>query len=280
MHMGLSNDPEEQYRAELMSHFILRKIPNSITEECEEVFHKGRESQKLQQTRKSQQLSAAATSQILQSIQHEGGVLPFSDADTKTTGNTTESNHKAENNKIQHFDEGQAHRGNDNIIEVIDIESSVPFENKPKPGGSTKPTNTIVVASKSAGSTNSANHSSKLPALRDLFCSVEYHRLGEYGLSSSDAAAAYALIVQAGCGSTEELVTFLDEHKQYRPCSCGASEGLGHSQDTGRAVSSTPQHGAHCSSRAASVWVEALTSIKVPAFHAMKIVQALRNDLK
>lgn len=272
--MGLSNDPEEQYRAELMSHFILRKIPNSITEECEEVFHKGRESQKLQQTRKSQQLSAAATAQILQSIQHDNGVLPFSDVDNQQISSGAENNHKAENNKIQHFDADHAHHIDNNHIEVIDIESSVPFGNKPKPAGSTKPTtNTIVVASKPAANANAQNHSSKLPVLRELFCGADYHRLAEHGLSSTDAAAAYALLVQAGCGSTEELLTFLDEYKQCRQCNCGAT-GLE------RGEVSTQQHSPHCSSRAASVWVEALTSIKVPAFHAMKIVQALRNDLK
>jgi hypothetical protein len=30
MHLGLSNDPNEHYRAKLLSHFILRKIPNTL----------------------------------------------------------------------------------------------------------------------------------------------------------------------------------------------------------------------------------------------------------
>eukprot|EP01032_Pedospumella_encystans_P012693 gene12693-14666_t len=52
MHMGLTNDPDVQFRAELLSHFMLRKIPNSIVNEDEDphqdVFAKKRESQKYQ----------------------------------------------------------------------------------------------------------------------------------------------------------------------------------------------------------------------------------------
>lgn len=286
MHMGLSNDPEEQYRAELMSHFILRKIPNNITEECEEVFQKGRESQKLQQTRKSQQLDAAATTQILQNIQQDNAVQPFGGQGDGANAAGALIN-DLPNNKIQRVNESTGGEG-DGSVEIIDMENTIiPFENKTKPTCSvvTKLATQAVVPVLSEHSANTSTntnaaapcrgsgHSSELPVLRDLFCGAAYPRLSEWGLSSADALAAYKLIVQAGCSSTEDLVSFLDEHKQYRPCSCGGtglmpSQGQSGSQDTGRR--NTLQYSV----------LEALTSIRVPAFHAVKIVQALRTELK
>jgi hypothetical protein len=53
MHLGLSNNKDQQYRAELLSHFILRKVPNTLIqdEDGKEFFERKRESQKLELTR-------------------------------------------------------------------------------------------------------------------------------------------------------------------------------------------------------------------------------------
>jgi hypothetical protein len=50
MHLGLSNNKDQQYRAELLSHFILRKVPNTLIqdEDGKEFFERKRESEKLE----------------------------------------------------------------------------------------------------------------------------------------------------------------------------------------------------------------------------------------
>jgi hypothetical protein len=60
MHMGLSNNPDEHNRAELLCNFLLRKIPNTLIideKTGRECFIRKRESEKMELT-KSQKMAA------------------------------------------------------------------------------------------------------------------------------------------------------------------------------------------------------------------------------
>jgi hypothetical protein len=109
-----------------------------------------------------------------------------------------------------------------------------------------------------------------LPPLQELFCHPEKFLFKDAGLSLVDSVGVYAYVTQAGCASTEQLLKFLKEAKQYRPCTC--------SRDS-NADAGSPSHSDQCSSRRAGVWAEALTCVGVPYYHAILVVQALRPYL-
>lgn len=269
MHMGLSNDPEEHYRAELMSHFILRKIPNNITEECGEVYNKTTESKKLQQTRKSmanitplnyvEPPVAAASSEgeyALSPLSSKKSGEPAQGSSDVTLWQSTSSTASSRVAPAPSSKES---------MKMEDVEGEAHLEARAKP---------VAVPSAASARSNRATTPVRdlsvkgvaMQSMKEIFCG-DSALFKAQGLSGSDSAAAYDIIVRAGCASMQDLLCYLDEHKDHKECSCGAERDA-------RA------HDAQCSSRRAGVWVEGLTNIKIPAFHAMKIVQALKKDLK
>ena len=269
MHMGLSNDPEEHYRAELMSHFILRKIPNTITDECGEVFNKKTESKKLQVTR-------ASMAKITPLEYVEPPVIAVSNLDGEAvpSGKKQQIEPVSENgaqgdksNKLSDVTLWQSNKvtpvGDNDHLEMVDMEGHPDASHREKPTNSSDPQRANLNSSMKR-----ETNIRKVP-LKEMFCGEAYV-FKSFGLSSADAVAAYNNITQAGCTSSEELLLYLDEHKQYRVCNCSLSNNS----------DSSSKHDAQCSSRAAGAWTESLTSLRIPAFHAVKIIQGLKAELK
>eukprot|EP01032_Pedospumella_encystans_P015700 gene15700-17943_t len=215
MHMGLSNDPEEHYRAELMSHFILRKIPNTITDECGEVFNKKTESKKLQVTR-------ASMAKITPLEYVEPPVIAVSNLDGEAVPSgkkqqiepvREEGAQGDKSNKLSDVTLWQSNKvtpvGDNDHLEMVDMEGQHEASRREKP----TPSSDSQRAKLSASTKKDANIRSV--SLKELFCGEAYV-FKSFGLSSTDAVAAYHNITQAGCTSSEELLHYLDEHKQYR----------------------------------------------------------------
>ena len=276
MHMGLSNDPEEHYRAELMSHFILRKIPNSITEGYEEVFNKKTESKKLQITRASMAKFTPLNNlePLTEAVSNlEGEAVPSGknqqiESVDHNDAPATKSNKLAKPSEVSLWPSNKVVPAEfDDHLEMVDMETNGTGDALHTASLSAKP-----ISQSFPQQVDSSTGSSHVPAtiravsLKELFCGEAYV-FESFGLSSTDAAAAYNNITQAGCTSSEELLQYLDEHKQYRVCNCGLGSSGG-------------MHQVQCSSRVAAVWVEGLTNLSIPAFHAVKIIQALRTELK
>jgi hypothetical protein len=265
MHMGLSNDPEEHYRAELMSHFILRKIPNTITQECEEVFNKKTESRKLQQTRASMAhitpLEYVAPP-VIAPVPAVGSDL----GELAPSGKKQPNHEKQGGGDVGDVSLWQASSASTKVapaaenIELVDMESAdAAFEAKIKPAGVSSSRRDLPNAT-AAGST-------KQQSLRDMFCGDPFV-LAPYGVTRSESTAAYDLIVGAGCNSAQDLVTYLNENKDYKVCNCNNSQR------------ERSPHEENCSSRVAGAWLDGLLKLKIPAFHAVKIILALKKDLK
>jgi hypothetical protein len=101
-----------------------------------------------------------------------------------------------------------------------------------------------------------------LDSLQDMFADPESYRFKSVGLSLAESTAALTCLMKAGCTSTEELVAYLDHHKQPRACSCGKSE-----------------HTLQCATRQAGAWTAALVSTGIPVFHARKIILSVKSYL-
>ena len=138
-----------------------------------------------------------------------------------------------------------------------------------------------IVATDSAGSSKKAvlpvgaSHQA-LPAstrqwdLREMFCGDAY-LFKSYGLSKIDSVAAYDCVIRSGCSSSEDLLSYLNQNKLARlqgVCNCSTFD-----QERG-------PHEITCGSRVAGMWAGGLTNINIPAFHAVKIIEALQKDLK
>ncbi len=268
MHMGLSNDPEEHYRAELMSHFILRKIPNTITEECGEVFNKKTESKKLQATRASMAKITPldyVEPPVIAVSNLEGQAVP---SGKKQQIEPVDENSQIDrSNKLSEVSLWQSHKvapaDTSNHLELVDMEGPHEASRREKP----IPVSDSQRANLNVGEKKATNI--RTTSLKELFCGEAYV-FKSFRLSSTDAVAAYTNITQAGCTSSEELLHYLDEHKQHRVCNCSFhnnSERLS-------------KHDQECSSRVAGAWTEGLTTLRIPAFHAVKIIQALKGELK
>ncbi len=271
MHMGLSNDPEEHYRAELMSHFILRKIPNTITEECGEVFNKKTESKKLQITR-------ASMAKITPLDYVEPPVMAVSNLEGEAVPSgkkqqiepATENSQIDKSNKLSEVSLWSSNKvtpaDTNDHLEMVDMEG--PHEasrrGKPTPVGDSQHSHRANLNASEKKATNI-----RTTSLKELFCGEAYV-FKSFGLSSTDALAAYTNIIQAGCTSSDELLHYLDEHKQHRVCNCSFNQNS----------ESLSKHDQECSSRVAGVWTEGLTTLRIPAFHAVKIIQALKAELK
>lgn len=273
MHMGLSNDPEEHYRAELMSHFILRKIPNSITEDYEEVFNKKTESKKLQNTRASMAKFTPLNNlePLTEAVSNlEGEAVPSGKKQQiePVVENDALLNKSSKSTKPPEVSLWQSNKvapaENNEHLEMVDMEAAGTGDAQQAASRKVKPTSQSF-PQPVEGSTRVPTAIRAL-SLKELFCGETYV-FKSFGLSSTDAGAAYHNITQAGCTSSEELLHYLDEHKQFRVCNCSAS-------------SIGDMHQALCSSRVAAVWIEGLTNLSIPAFHAVKVIQALRTELK
>ena len=267
MHMGLSNDPEVQYRAELLSHFMLRKIPNSIVDDenpDNDLFGRKRESTKYEETKRASLKQSMATSPT-SAHTDVASVTRENDDESKKCGGTRCANCKpfGGNNSSEDLNEVEAEE-----LEVQNIESDA-FAS----GTASKSSHrrARIVATDSAGSSHKA-----LPAsarqwdLREMFCGDAY-LFQSYGLSKIDSVAAYDCVIRSGCSSSEDLLSYLNQNKLARlqgVCNCSTSD-----QERG-------PHDITCGSRVAAMWAGGLTNINIPAFHAVKIIEALQKDLK
>jgi hypothetical protein len=224
MHMGLSNDPQDHSRAESLSHYLLRKISNTLMSVAggREVFGEKQESAKLQQTRRIIALGSSAP----HTLNSQGHKL----MNSSTTGSESDPG-------------------------VGWSRCAVEGHGKPAPVGFNR-LDPIMPAA--------------LPPLDELFCSPDKYHFHGVGLSLEASVAAYHRVTQAGCRSTEQLLGFMKEAKQYLPCTCSRHS----SADAGSVL-----HADHCASRSAGAWAEALTRVGVPYAHALLVVRALRVHL-
>jgi len=230
-----------QFRAELLSHFMLRKIPNSIVDDEDhpdnDLFARKRESVKYEETRASVKLmTSAATVSAAQSYE--------SQPDTKDTpAHTTPPR--------VHHDSGDFEPDE---AEVVNTEVGVFQANT-----------TTKVSQRRAPQANEP-----ALALYEMFCGDKY-MFQSYGLSRKDSTSAHGCIVRSGCTSFQELLMYLDDNKQARlqgVCNCAAPDK---DHDT---------HDVDCGSRVAAMWTDGLTNIGIPVFCAVKIVRAVKKDLK
>jgi hypothetical protein len=285
MHLGLTNNPDEHNRAELLSHFILRKIPNTLIideKTGRECFLRKRESEKLELTR-SQKLQAAkrpggrpaqgagARANYFSSRIAASAVVPAEDDDGESVGFETRVS----------VDSGNTAAANDAIKEddamtVVDMDGAVmPFVPvSVSTGANAAPrmhtrANKVEAARVEVVQKFSA-HKGPLPPLQEMFCHPDKYLFREAGLSLVDSVAVYAFVTQVGCVTTEKFIAFLKEFKQYRPCTCTHSSN----GDAGSA-----SHADQCSSRRARVWAETLVDLGVPSYHAMLVIQTLRSHL-
>jgi hypothetical protein len=265
MHMGLTNDPDDQYRAELLSHFILRKIPNSIVDdpEAEDVFTRRYESQKYEHS-KSQ-----ATAENRADLKHqadEDTVDGFANNDVREVHHRGHEAGKSglwANVKVADVS---------SLQELEDIEgSTVPFAAKTKPGSGRKESSTsdparILQDARLAGQ-NGASSSVKLPPLREMFCDADRYWFRSVDMPLEDSVEAYEILTKHRCKTAEELVVYLDNHRELRSCTCGAEKAK-------------KSHATTCPTQHASRWTGALRKLGVPAFTANKVVTRLRDFLQ
>ena len=122
-----------------------------------------------------------------------------------------------------------------------------------------------------AGNGEKSSESPELAVLRVLFCDPDQHMFRRAGLKVRDSSTAYLCLVHAGCYSFEELLSYLNHHKQPRICNCTAVSDA--------AQVSKNHHTDGCECRQAGAWTGALTEIGIPAFHALKIVLAVKSQL-
>jgi hypothetical protein len=275
MHLGLSNDKDQQYRAELLSHFILRKVPNTLIqdESGKEFFERKRESQKLELTRsqKLRQRHAPLRTSECSGEEEADGFSELGHTATASTLSRTRSN-------VEMFTRvhSKVIRAGDMIVEDFEDDDAAAGGRTPKmayqvpPVVVPNPTVAVETVRADVARRASMERMSSLPPLKQMFCDPDTYVGKSTGLSLVDSVAVYAYITQAGCETTEDLLLTLKESKAHRPCTC--------SRDS-NADAGTSSHAEQCSSRRAGVWIEALTSVGVPYFHAIKVVRALRPYL-
>jgi hypothetical protein len=112
--------------------------------------------------------------------------------------------------------------------------------------------------------------------LKDMFLGDAYI-FQVQGLAAADSEAAYKAITSAGCTSSQDLLDFLNTHRQQATCSCGrAKKGSSSMRGGGNAFT----HANDCDTRMAGLWANSLVKMGIPAFHAMKIIECLKKDLK
>jgi arylsulfatase A-like enzyme len=254
MHMGLTNNPDEQYRAELLSHFILRKIPNSIVDdpraEEADIFAQKRESQKYEQT-KSKRLAQEAE----KSSAHADDVLAFNAATSAQAVTSKTELWKA--TKVADADG----------MDVVDLEgSAVPFASRAKPASAHAASEQRQQPHAQSLSGRSLS-SGKLPPLREMFADADKYWFRSVDVTLAESAEVYAALCANGCKTAEELVAYLDDHKELRSCTCSADM-------------STAAHASHCHTRQAGAWTGALRTAGVTVFTARKIVLRLESHLK
>jgi hypothetical protein len=244
MHMGLSNDPQEHHRAETLTHYLLRKIPNSLMSSADgrEAFGEQKESVKLRTTRRIAAMGAAP---------------PVPSAQVHPPGEGSDVGVVSKRAGAEHAE--RALDGTDKAKAQADRLRSLLSKHKNHEESAADALETL-----------SASVPEALLPLEELFCSAEGNFFTGVGLSLEDAASVYKCITQAGCRSTPQLISFLKETKQYRPCTCTRNNNA----DAGSVL-----HTDKCSSRSASVWTEALTRVGVPYTRAQLVVEALRAHL-
>jgi len=268
MHMGLTNDPEVQFRAELLSHFMLRKIPNTIVDDEDhpdnDLFARKRESVKYEETRASVKLMTATTPTSAHS-----GV-------TAGTAYTQQTQPQDAKPLYEHVADGEIHNFEPDAPEVPNADPDAFLADTTTKSSHRRmyavsgKTGEIEQPADAPSSVDVAAVSARRRDLREMFCGDAY-LFQSYGLTKMDSAAAYDCIVRSGCSSSENLLSYLDHNKQARMqgiCDCAAPNR------------DSDVHDVTCGSRIAAMWSEGLTNIDIPAFHAVKIIQALQKDLK
>jgi hypothetical protein len=297
MHMGLSNDPEEQYRAELMSHFILRKIPNTLLQDetGDEIFQHKQESVKYEHTKQQQK----EEQREMENREPEGfsprvgTVQPFTDKevldrvtyasldlarDVPAMGVASPAVSQWRDAKVSPAVEREA----DLKVDDIETAAAVPSLSRAKtasPASPASPGSPAQAAAKQVSLTRQATSQQQrlgdLPSLQEMFCDPESFRFRSAGLSLEDSTAAYECLIRAGCTSIEELVAYLDDHKEPRTCTCTLQPSKG----SGKGPQLNLAHEAKCCARQPGAWTAALTVTGIPVFHARKIVLSVKTFL-
>jgi hypothetical protein len=263
MHMGLTNDPDDQYRAELLSHFILRKIPNSIVDdpEVEDVFLRRHESQKYEHAKTK---SAAE----LRSERKHGDEAT---SDGFASHGAGEANRRGSEHGKELWAKAKVADAS-NVMDVEDFDSStVPFAGKGKPGAASEESGTAASARDAHAAPSSGQSgmsgSGKLPPLREMFCDPDKFWFRSVDVPLAESLEAYDALIKHRCKTAEDLVSYLDVHKEPRDCTCGA-------EARGR------PHALKCHARQVSAWTGALRELGVPAFTANKVVTRIRDLLQ
>mmetsp|Transcript_13653 Transcript_13653/g.22756 ORF Transcript_13653/g.22756 Transcript_13653/m.22756 type:complete len:282 (-) Transcript_13653:71-916(-) len=280
MHLGLSNDPAVQHRAELISHYILQKIPNSIVDQGSgeaHVFSEKHESEKHRVIRHQEGAISA------QQQQQEGDESPGVPVPIPVVG----------------ADDARVRRAVSPGSTGIDINSSSVLA--AAPAASAVPAaadgNRMHIVDIECDSETAA--ASSLPSLKEIFVGSDSFILlqlskllnindtignggnsgggGGGGLVSTEPAATYRgrgmglltqveveavyhKLIKSGCATTEDLITYLNENRIFR-------------HDT------IDSHRNECADRAAGVWLNSFTVLDIPAFHAYKIIICLKQYL-
>jgi len=192
-----------------------------------------------------------------ESRKHDGtrctNCKPFGAISSENLGGETEEL-EVQNIESDAFVSGTTSKTSHRHAQVVPAEGISPSEEAPLAGAAQ----------------NTAPVSVRRRDLREMFCGDAY-LFQSYGLTKMDSVAAYDCIVRSGCSSSENLLSYLDHNKLARMqgmCDCGAP-----SKERG-------PHDVTCGSRVAGMWAGGLTNINIPAFHAVKIVEALQKDLK
>jgi hypothetical protein len=241
-----------------------------------EVFAEKRESAKLETTRASQKGNPKKKRMSVYAEVSEDDDECKDDVGFANEGSidTTSALEKGSARGYRSGGGGDSQR--DDAMTVTDMEGTVvpfsaPLSAKVKPQAlQVQSRGALIEAARAAAVARTGAPTSPAPPLQELFCHPEKYLFEDTGLSLVNSAAVYAYVTQAGCVTTEQLLKFLKESKQYRPCTCSRDS----SADAGSSL-----HSDQCSSRRAGVWAEALTNIGVPYFHAIQVVQTLRQHL-
>jgi hypothetical protein len=302
MHLGLSSDPNDIYRAEMMSHYILNKIPNTIltrpddvaapTKSNSVVFTEFPHTVEELQAQQPHETGSGIVTALIKKSEKAAEALKNSH---KSTAGTLSSG------AVMPFDaaEGEAftdlenqpafapsaravlpparlvvasQRGSRFTSYSAPVISAPASANNSFDGTNASP---MVLAMKTAakGVCKAAHDQAEqaalgtLPSLEAIFGGKSggegSYLLRDHQLAYADSLAALEKLKEAGCESSQEIVSLLNETKGVSRCTC----------------SSAP-HSDRCSSRRTNLWMHTLIGLDIPSFHALKIVNFFKRFLK
>jgi hypothetical protein len=283
MHLGLSSDPNDIYRAEMMSHYILNKIPNTILTRPDPdaepaVFTEFPHTAEELQAQQPHETGSGIVSALIKKSDHaskvvsqhhktlsSGAVLPFDAEDGQLVdlenqpAFTPSSREVLPPAKIA----VASQRGSRFTSYSAPVVSASPSVASSFDGG-TYATPIQLALKKAVCNSIRAD----LPSLESIFRGTgskgeESYLLRESDMTHKDSLGALDKLVEAGCESAQEVVSLLNETKAPSQCSCKASP-----------------HSEQCGSRKTALWMPTLVALDIPAFHALKIVKYFKPYLK